>query len=277
MAKSTTGKWVSRVGASGGGKAYSRRRPSNYYGILAIIVVLGIAATVLARYDYQHPAKKVLGPQPRVGTVWYAALHVESCGASLPYLAADPSYTGGFNVLPANVIRVAPVSAADSGTHATVAQFANEYPGLVATSSTLAIPTAKGNPNPATTYHTGDTCKAGTPDAGQKGRVVYAYWTTFGQAKPKITTDPTTIHFTNYLRVTMAFLPQGVTPTAPTQATVTAMVTAGASGTTTTTAPVTTTTGAGTTTTTGAGTTTTTSGSSTTTTTASTTTTSAKG
>ena len=55
MAKSTTGKWVSRVGASGGGKAYKKSRPSNYYGALAVIVILGIAATVLARYDYVHP------------------------------------------------------------------------------------------------------------------------------------------------------------------------------------------------------------------------------
>ena len=56
MAKSATGKLVSQIGASGGGKAYKKSRPGNYYAALVVIVVLGLAATVFARYDYQHPA-----------------------------------------------------------------------------------------------------------------------------------------------------------------------------------------------------------------------------
>src|ERR1035438_6646526 len=58
VAKSATGRWVSRVGASGGGKAYKKTRPGNFYGALAVIVVLGLVATVFARYEYQHPTKK---------------------------------------------------------------------------------------------------------------------------------------------------------------------------------------------------------------------------
>src|SRR5665213_3541866 len=64
VANSATGKWVSRVGASGGGKAYKKSRPSNYYGILVVIVVLGLATTILARYDYQHPASAASGTPP---------------------------------------------------------------------------------------------------------------------------------------------------------------------------------------------------------------------
>jgi len=63
VAKSATGKWVSRVGSSGGGKAYKKTRPSNFYGILIVIVVLGLVATALARYDYQHPSKAAKGPR----------------------------------------------------------------------------------------------------------------------------------------------------------------------------------------------------------------------
>ena len=74
VAKSASGKWVSKVGATGGGKAYKKSRPGNYYGVLAIIVILGLLATVVARYDYQHPAKAATGVAPRVGTTWYAAL-----------------------------------------------------------------------------------------------------------------------------------------------------------------------------------------------------------
>jgi hypothetical protein len=255
VAKSTTGKWVSRVGSSGGGKAYQRRRPSNYYGILLVIVALGIVSTVLARYDYQNPGHKPLGPQPRVGTTWYAALNIEACGQSLPYLTPDPN-KGGLTIQAKNVVKVAPQSASDSGTAATLAQFALEYPGFIASTSQLAVPTATGTSNPSTTYHNGDTCPSGSPDAGKTGQVVYAYWTTFGQSKPFTTTDPSTIHFKNFMRVTMAFLPKGETPAAPSQETVNAMVAAGAIPTTTTTTnltpstlPVTSTTATGSTTT----------------------------
>ncbi len=242
MAKSATGKWVSRVGASGGGKTYKRSRPSNYYGALILIVVLGLLATVWARYDYQHPARAAASTPPAVGTTWFAALSVQACGRTLPDLSPDPTNRGGFTVQEPNVIRVSPVSAADAGNNATLAQFALEYPGLIASSTELAIPTRNGATNAATTYHEGQACPAGTPDAGRTGHIVFAYWNTFGQKKPTITTNPSSIKFVQYMRVTMAFLPTGVTPRPPSQASVVAMVKAGqASTVTTTTAPPTTT------------------------------------
>ncbi len=240
MAKSTTGKWVSRVGASGGGKAYRKSRPSNYYGALAVIVILGIAATVLARYDYVHPHHSK-GTPPAIGTTWYAALRIEACGEALGNLTPDPSYGGGFTVQDHNVIRVSPISAADSGANATVSQFADEFPGLIISTSELAVPTATGVADAKTTYRNGNTCATGTKYAGQVGQVSYAYWTSFGQTKPKTTTNPATIKFSQYLRLTMAFEPKGVTPQPPSKATVDAMVAAGTTATTTT-SPVTATT-----------------------------------
>ena len=253
VAKSTSGKWVSRVGSAGGGKAYAKARPSNYYGILVVIVVLGIAATLIARYDYQHPAAAAKGTPPAIGTTWYAALAVEACGQPLATLTPNPTNTGGFVVQSNNVLRISPTSAADSGNNATVAQFANEFPGLIISSSELAVPTSAGAANPKTTYHNGDTCATGTKDAGRTGKVVYAYWTSFGQKKPTTTTNPASIKFANYMRVTLAFEPQGVTPPPPAQATVNAMVAAGSTSTTTTpiTLPVTSSTVGGTTTTLG--------------------------
>jgi hypothetical protein len=234
VAKSTTGKWVSRVGASGGGKAYRKSRPSNYYGALAVIVVLGIGTTVLARYDYQHPHKSH-GTPPAVGTTWYAALRIEACGKALPYLTVSPNFAGGgLDIQPLDVIKVSPNSAADSGSHATLAQFANEFPGLIISSSEIAVPNAAGVATAKTTYHNGNTCPSGTKYAGQAGQVSYAYWTSFGQTKPTVTTNPGAIKFSQYLRVTMAFEPAGVTPAPPAQATVNAMVQAGSTPTTTT-------------------------------------------
>ncbi|MHB8379914.1 MAG: hypothetical protein ACYDB2_08355 [Acidimicrobiales bacterium] len=240
MAKSTSGKWVSRVGAAGGGKAYQKSRPGNYYGILAVIVVLGLALTVYSRYEYQNPVKKhSTAVAPVIGSTRYAALSIESCGKKLSYLNADPTFKGGFTVAHDNVIKLTPSSAAEAGNNATLKQFAAEFPGLVATSSELAVPTSTGSTNPATTFKNGQTCSATSKYAGKKGTVVYAYWTTLAQKTPTLTTNPAKIKFVKDLRVTMAFEPTGVTPTPPSATTVDAMFAAAITPTTTTTAAVT--------------------------------------
>ncbi|MDH2904545.1 MAG: hypothetical protein PXZ08_11450 [Actinomycetota bacterium] len=252
MAKSAAGKWVSKVGASGGSKAYKKTRPTNYYAVLVLVVVLGLASTVFARYDYQHPASAASGTPPTIGTTWFAALNVDVCGESLPYLKADPSSIYGLKVQANNVIQISPVSAADSGNHATLGQFAVEFPGLVASSTELGIPSAAGVANAATTYRNGQLCPTTSKYPKKAGQVVYAYWTSFSQTKPTLTTNPSSIKFAQDMRVTMAFVPKGVTPTPPSAATVNAMVSYQASSatTTTTTAGVATTTAPTTTTTT---------------------------
>jgi hypothetical protein len=251
---------VSRVGATGGGKAYKKSRPGNYYGVIVVIVVLGLLSAVLARYDYEHPGKAKHAIAPAIGTTWYAGLSIQVCGATLPDLVPDPTTTGGFVLQTDNVIRISPTTAADAGANATVSQFSDEFPGLISSSSELAVPLASGQPNPKTTYKNGQDCPSTSKYAGQPGKVVYAYWSSIAQKKPKITTDSTTIKFNEYMRVTMAFEPSGVTPTAPSATTENAMIKDG-SAVTTTTLPVTTTTAAGgTTTTTTVPTTTTTKG-----------------
>jgi hypothetical protein len=223
VAKSAAGKWVSRVGASGGGKAYKKTRPSNFYAAVVVIVVLGLAATVFARFDYQHPASAAKGTPPAIGTTWYAGLSIQACGKALPSLVPNPNFAGGFTVQPSNVIRISPVSAADAGSHATLSQFAAEFPGLIASSTELAVPTATGVANPKTTYHNGDACPANSKYPGQKGRIIYAYWKVFGQQKPTLTTNPSSIKFSQSLRVAMALDPVNVIPNVPSKVTVYAM------------------------------------------------------
>ena len=264
MAKSTTGKWVSRVGASGGGKAYKKTRPGNFYGALAVIVILGLSSTLYARYEYQHPASAATqgGPQPRIGTTWYAALSIQACGKYLAFLNTDTTNkTAGLVVLPSDVIRVSPISAADAGTQATLSQFAAEYPGLIASTSQLAVPTSTGVANPATSFTNGQACPSGkgAKYPGQTGKVIYAYWK-YGQTKPSTTNDPSKIKFSQYLRVSMAFEPTGVVPGLPKQASFNEMTKDAQTTTSTTTATtplVTTTTVARATTTTSKSTTTT--------------------
>jgi len=247
VAKSATGRWVSRVGASGGGKAYKKTRPGNFYGALAVIVVLGLVATVFARYEYQHPPKSPAGIAPKIGTTWYAALSIQACGKTLPYLPTDTSLKAqGMYALLADVLKIDPVSAADSGNNATLSQFGNEYPGLLISTSQMKIPKdVLGTANPNTSYTNGQTCPSGKGALypGQVGKVKYAYWTTFGQKKPTITTNPATIKFAPDLRITMAFDPTNVVPKPPSTVTDDEMVADATTATTTTvTTPLTTTT-----------------------------------
>lgn len=243
MAKSTSGKWVSRVGAAGGGKTYQKTRPGNFYGALIVIVVLGIVLAVYSRYEYQHPVKKHSSiVAPAIGSTLYAALSEQACGQNLAFLHSDETFTGGFIVGPDNVIKLTPGTAAEAGANATLKQFAKEYAGLVATSTELALPKATGVANPATTYKNGETCSAKSKYPGKKGSVVYAYWSSFGQKTPTLTTNPASIKFVKDLRVTMAFEPAGVTPRAPAKKTVDEMVLAATTPTTTTTVPTATTT-----------------------------------
>jgi hypothetical protein len=262
VAKSTSGKWVSRVGAAGGGKTYGKSRAGNYYGALAVIVVLGLVLTVYSRFEYQNPVKKTSDAiAPKIGSTLYAALSVQSCGQDLPYLTGDPTYKGGFTVQSDNVIKLTPASAADAGNNATLKQFTTEFAGLTATPTELAVPTATGVADPKTTYKNGQNCASTSKYAGKPGKVVYAYWTTLAQKTPTLTTNPAKIKFVKNLRVTMAFEPTGVTPTAPSSTTVDQMFLATTTPSTTTTAPVASTTApAAPTTTTTAGTTTTTKG-----------------
>jgi len=237
VAKSATGKLVSQIGASGGGKAYKKARPGNYYGVLFVIVILGLTSVLFSRYEYQNPTTAPTGPAPQPGTTWFAALSIDNCGTQIT-LPSDTNYKGGFIVLANNVIKVAPVGAADSGNNATVGQFANEYVGMTASSSTLAIPGPTGLAQASTTFHNNTTCAAATKYAGQTATIRYAYWSTVAQTKPTITTDPSSIKFTPDMRITMAFLPASIKIAPPSEGTISAMFTdaaAAAAATTTTT------------------------------------------
>jgi hypothetical protein len=137
---------------------------------------------VLARYYYHHPRKHHAGAEQIIGQTCYAGLSIHACGKRLGYLPTNATnQTAGFSLLAGNVIRISPTSASDSGANATVSQFADEYKGLLASTTELSVPKPGGAPNPATTYTNGKACPTGSKYAGQVGKVTYAYWATFGQ------------------------------------------------------------------------------------------------
>jgi len=279
VAKSAAGKWVSRVGASGGGKTYKKSRPGNYYGVLAVIVILGLSATIYSRYEYQNPVTTTTtaAGAPAIGSTIFSALSIQECGVTLPYLTTNPtSKAGGLTVAADNVLKVSPQTVSDAGINANLKEFSLQYPGLIFTNTEISVPGAGGSLVGVKQFITGKTtCGKDTKYSGQQGSVKYYEWSV-GSKTPTVVTNPYQVHFTPYLEVTAAFEPSGVTPTAPTKTQIDAMyVDAETASTTTTTAPVTATTtvGSGATTTTIAGTTSTTTAPATSTTSTTTTTT----
>jgi hypothetical protein len=272
--------------------------PINWYAALVLIVILGIVSVVFARYEYRHPSTASTTP-PTKGTTWYAAFDFDICGTQktpLPSNVTDATkqsfYTTG-----SGVITVSPKSTADSGHNAVFGKFVSGYSGMALTATAVTVPSGSSSTTTTTTtttapttttttsskdkktstahtYRNGETCPAGTKDAGKKADVEVSSWANAFASKEKatkVTGDPATLEFSNDQLITIGFVPAGTTLPKPSGTVVTALLQAAtaSSTTTTTTAPTTTTT----TTTTAPTTTTTTAPTTTTTTTAPTTTT----
>jgi hypothetical protein len=219
VAASNTGGWVRRVGASGGGRTYRRRRPVNFYGILGLIFVFGLASVGFARYDYRHPPS---GP-----TQSFAALAIFACGSEVPSL---PANAGNFHALSGGVVQSTTTGSP------TLNQFTSAYAGLKLTSTELQVPILSAKHPHVKSYTNGDKCPHGTRDAGKVGHVEIAYWPTLGAATPTLTTDPSAVPLTSRVQISVAFVPLGVTPPRPPPGVIAAMVNQiGASSTSTTT------------------------------------------
>jgi hypothetical protein len=227
VAASNTGSWVRRVGASGGGRSYHRRRPVNFYGILILIVVFGLASVGFARYDYRHPPS---GP-----TQYYAALAFFTCGTSVPSLT--PS-AGNYKALTGGVLQSSTTGSP------TLNQFTSAYPELALTSSSLQLPATSAKKSHVRVFKNGEKCGRHTKDAGKPGYVEIAYWPTLESAKPILTTNASSVPLSTRVQISVAFVPKGVTPPRPPASVISAMINAIAAGaaaaatTTTTTLPL---------------------------------------
>ena len=222
MANSSTGKWVSRVGSSGGGKSYKKSRPGNYYGVVGIICVLGLSSVLYSRYEYQHPVAPVVA-QPAMGTTTYAALAVDACGQILGGMPTDIQLPVGFQVQASNVLKISPSKPAEAGPNATVAKFLSEYKAMAFTPKSFMAPQAFGVATSKFAFKNGQLCPAGSKYAGRPGRAIIAYWKTIA-SKPILTTNAASLHLSSRVLITFAFEPIGVIPQQPTAATVQAML-----------------------------------------------------
>lgn len=219
MAKSSLGKAVSRVGAAGGGRTYRKARPGGYYGVLGLIVLLGLASISYSRYERTHPYVASTA-FPAVGSTGYMGVAVDVCGTRLPNLAPGTFSGTAFYQEADDIIFAAPTSAAEAGTsHMTLAAFLKAAKGVTISSSSLTVPANKAAKVKAHTYTAGSACPAGTPDAGKKAYPVIATWKSAAQLTPSLGTS-TSIELTQGELITFAFLPTNATPFQPSGQTV---------------------------------------------------------
>jgi hypothetical protein len=259
MARNPTGRWVARVGATGGGRTYRGQMPVNWYAALVLIVLLGLASIIYSRHEYQSPAAASTTP-PVVGTTWYAGYAFDICGTVMPPLASNQSTTSStqsFYTTGNGVITISPKTPGEAGTNATFGKFVAAYPHLTLTNARLGYPGTKGVEH----YTSGSTCPKGTPDAGKKARVAVTSWKNFLNSTKgvPVTGNVADLRFSSNQEITIGFVPPGTTLARPPASVVEAMLNAAgatsssttstAPGATTTTAPGATTTSAPTTTT----------------------------
>jgi hypothetical protein len=257
MSPSTTGKWVSRAAATGGGRTYRGQVPVNWYAALVVLVILGLVSIVFSRYEYEHPHSAKV--QPAVGTTLFAGYSIEVCGKVLAPLAASVnSTTAGVTTPGLGVLNVSPHTAAQAGDNATLGAFFTDYPGASLSSTQLKVP-GHG------TYRNGQVCAKGTPDAGQKGFVKAEVWpNAVSTTGTVLTSNPADHKIEARTLITVGFVPTNAPLHRPPQSTINNVL--GFSGTvvngttTTTTTPTSTTTTPTSTTTTTAPTSTTTTG-----------------
>lgn len=237
MPASSTGKWVQRAGATGGGRTYRGQRPTNWYIAILIIVVVGLASVIFARYQYQNPASASAANEPTVGTTWHAGFDYYVCGTQEPALPAAKSGNAGIITTGNGVMQIAPKTSAEAGANATLGRFIQNTPGAKLSASELQYPGSA-------LYKNGQACPSGTPDAGKTGTVQVSYWPTLeSKLSVSLTGDPSSLKLGNNMLITMAFAPENTKLPKPPGTTVIAVLQAAqSSGTTATTAPTTATT-----------------------------------
>lgn len=253
MPRSTSGKWVARAAATGGGRTYRGQVPVNWYAALVLIVLVGLGSIVFARYEYEHGAAANT-VQPVKGATWFAAIDFDICGTQQPPLASNvvSQSTQSFYTTGKGVIVVAPKTTSAAGTNAVLGKFVKAYHGLTLTSTELVLPSAASPTTSTTTkaskrttsktYRNGETCPKGTKDSGKKAHLAVTYWKNAFAPHPKAvvyTGDPATLPFTDDQLITVGFVPSGTTLPKPNGTIVTALLddSTGAGRTTTTTAP----------------------------------------
>lgn len=208
MGKASSSKKVARAAGIGGGRAYRPNRPWGYFGIIALIVVLGLVGTWVSRDRRIAQINSAGETAPAVGTTWHEGYAVYICGAFVEPAPKGPDpikvpspHDHGIESQQSGVILIQPDNRSVAGKNATLGKFATTV-GMKLNAAQLQVPGGH-------LYQDGDTCE------GKPGHV---YVREFESTTDKVGTlydgksflpklDPTNVPLSDNKLLTIAFVP----------------------------------------------------------------------
>ncbi len=194
MGKASSNKKVARA-AGTGGRAAGGRIAWTYYGVIAVVVVLGVVGTMFSRAGYHSRVNNSGNKQPIVGATWNEAFAVYACGKFLPpiKLSKDPS---GITTQGDGIIHIHPTSKSSAGKNATLGKFASSV-GMKLNAGELRVPGGK-------LYRDGDQCDT------KNGKVYVKQFAFAGDTRGQVqSSDPRDVLLTDQALVTIAFVANG--------------------------------------------------------------------
>src|SRR5579875_316078 len=210
MGKASSSKKLARAAGIGGGRVRRRQTPWGYYGIIALIVVLGILGTVASRQRRDTQINNAGNSAPAVGTTWHEGYAVYECGKFVPAISTKAPDPEAITTRTAGVITIAPSVKAAAGKNATLGKFADAV-GMKLNAASLQVPGGH-------LYVDGNTCQ-GKPGhvyvkqfAGPTDTVGQLFNGGKGQL-PKI--NPTQVPLKDNYMLTIAFVPSSEASSIP--------------------------------------------------------------
>ncbi len=194
MGRASSSKKVARAAGTGGGRTHRGRTPWTYYGVIAIVVVLGILGTWASRDRRLGQITTAGSTAPTVGTVWNEGYAVDICGKFQPAIthAKDPEgiTTGNGD----GIIHIHPTTKASAGKNATLGKFADAV-GMKLNAAELQMPGGKQ-------YVDGDTCQ------GKSSHVYVKEFAFVGDTTGTLqNVDPRNVLLQDQSLLTIAFVP----------------------------------------------------------------------
>jgi hypothetical protein len=218
MGKASSNKKVARAAGTGGGRTARGRRPYGWYSVLVILSALGVFLVAFSRHEQQAAASG----HPSGNDHWHMAYGIDICGTMQPNLPQNPNlattansgtFPPGIHTHGDGLIHVEPFVSglsADAGKHATVAQFASDYPGFKLSSTELQYPGQALHKN-------GQKCN------NKPAEVRIRVWDKATGSTSITYTDPGAVHLKDGQAITIAFLPAGDDIPKPPQASIDAL------------------------------------------------------
>lgn len=201
MGKASSNKKVARAAGIGGGRTYRGHTPWSYFGVIALIVLLGIVGTVTSRDHRLSQINNQGNTAPTVGTTWHEGYAVYACGKFLPLVqhAKNPQ---GITTNQAGIILIQPKVKAVAGKNATLGKFTSAA-GITLNAAEIQLPGG-------TLYQDGNKCdgKAGHLYVKQFEFVGDKVGRLYNGAKgqlPKL--DPRNVPLQDQALITIAFVP----------------------------------------------------------------------